>query len=261
MRRLIQLSENRNLIAGYSLAPVKSRDWIVYLPQSRAHFQRGSRRELKSLIGSAQAARFNFLVVNHPGAGPGKTDALAFERSFRRHYRVSDALATLKEIIPKHDKICLVGYSEGAYLAPEIAGADARVIAVAMIGGGTRGWLKEELGNAANAREKAAIRKQIAKIGKRANSAEKWNDFSFATWHSYREDRTLQALKKMRQPALAILGARDKTIDLKSTLSDLNKLAAKKPIHVEVFPGCGHGFGGHWQPVAQFLADFLRAPY
>lgn len=260
MRRQIQLSENRNLIAGYSLAPVKTRDWIVFLPESGADFQAGSRAELKRLIGSAMAERFNFLAVNKPGVGPRKKDRKAFEASFRRHYRVRDALQTMKEIIPPQDKICLVGYSEGAYLAPEIAGGDPRVIAVCMIGGGTRGWLKEELSNAEGAREKAAIKKQMDIIRRKSDSTEKWNDFSYATWHSYREDRTLAALKKLRQPALAILGARDRTIDLKSTLSDLKKLADKKPIHVEVFPSCGHTFGGHWEPVARFLADFLGSP-
>lgn len=260
MRRKILLTENRSLVAGYSPAPRPSRDWIVFLPESNADFQSGSRTELKKLIGPSLAARFNYLAVNKPGIGPKKTDRIAFENSFRRHYRVQDALKTMRDIIPPGDKICLVGYSEGAYLAPEIGAGDKRVIAVAMIGGGTRGWLKEELSNANGAREKAAVRRQIREIQKRSDSTQKWNDFSYATWHSYREDRTLEALKKLRKPTLAILGARDKTIDLKSTLADLKKLAEKKPIHVEVFPKCGHSFTGHWQPVAQFLAEFLRAP-
>jgi pimeloyl-ACP methyl ester carboxylesterase len=260
MRRLIELSENRTLIAGYSWAAKRSKDWIVYLPESGAGFQTGSRAELKKLIGSKPASRFNFLALNKPGIGPHRTDRKAFEASFRRDYRIKDALQTMKTVIPASDKICLIGYSEGAYLAPEVASLDKRVIALAMIGGGTRGWLKEELSNASGARERAAIRRQIREIRRRSRSTEKWNDFSFATWHSYREDRTLEALKKLRKPALAILGARDRTIDLKSTLSDLKKLAAKKPIHVEVFPRCGHTFNGHWRPVAQYLAEFLRAP-
>ena len=258
MRRTIPLTENRSLIAGYSLAPRPAREWIVFLPESNADFQAGTRGELKKLIGSVLASKFNYLAINKPGIGPRRTDRAAFERSFRRHYRVADALAAIKAVVPKSDKICLVGYSEGAYLAPEIARGERRVIAVAMIGGGTRGWLKEELSNATGAREKAAVRRQIAEIRKRKDSTEKWNDFSYATWHSYREDRTLHALKQLRQPALAILGARDRTIDLKSTLSDLNRLAKNKPLHVEVFPKCGHSFTGHWQPVARFLAEFLR---
>jgi pimeloyl-ACP methyl ester carboxylesterase len=260
MRRLVNLSYNRTLIAGYSWAPQSTKDWIVFLPESNADFQTGSRAELKKLIGTKVASRFNFLAVNKPGIGARRQDRQAFEASFRRHYRVADALQTMSTVIPWSDKICLIGYSEGAYLAPEIARLDPRVIALAMIGGGTRGWLKEELSNAATPREKASVRKKIREIERQKNSTEKWNDFSYATWHSYREDRTLEALKRLRQPALAILGARDRTIDLKSTLSDLKRLAEKKPIHVEVFPKCGHSFNGHWQPVAQYLAEFLRQP-
>ena len=260
MRRLVPLSENRNLIAGYSWARKPTKDWIVFLPESNADFQTGSRTEIKKLIGTKVAARFNFLAVNKPGVGARIQDRQAFEASFRRHYRLADALQAMNTIIPRGDKICLIGYSEGAYIAPEIARLDRRVMALAMIGGGTRGWLKEELSNATTPREKAAVRRKIREIQRRKNSTEKWNDFSYATWHSYREDRTWEALKRLRQPALAILGARDKTIDLKSTLSDLKRLAAKKPIHVEVFPRCGHSFNGYWQPVAQYLAEFLDHP-
>lgn len=260
MRRLVHLSENRTLIAGYSWARKSTKDWIVFLPESNADFQTGSRAEIKKLIGTRVASRFNFLAVNKPGIGARQQDRQAFEASFRRHYRVADALQAMNTVIPRGDKICLIGYSEGAYLAPEIARLDKRVMALAMIGGGTRGWLKEELSNAATPREKVTIRKQIREILRHKNSTEKWNDFSYATWHSYREDRTLEALKGLRQPALAILGARDKTIDLKSTLSDLKRLAEKKPIHVEVFPRCGHSFSGHWQPVAKVLAEFLNPP-
>lgn len=260
MRRLIQLSENRSLIAGYSYVRGRSREWIVYLPESAADFQTGSRAELNRLIGGKIAWRFNFLAINKPGVFPRKTDRDAFEASFRRHYRVQDALETMRTVIPRGDKICLVGYSEGAYLAPEVARGDARVIALAMIGGGTRGWLKEELANARSPHERRQIEKNIREIQSRSRSTEKWNDFSFATWHSYREDRTLSALKSLNKPALAILGARDRTIDLKSALKDLKQLSRKKPVHVEVFPRCGHSFEGHWRPVAQYLAEFLATP-
>lgn len=258
MRRRIFLSQERSLIAGYSYAPQRSKEWVVFIPESGASFQTGSRAELKKLIGTKTANQFHFLAVNKPGVLPqGRLDRELFEVSFRRDLRVADTLKAMKDLIPSGDKICLVGYSEGAYLAPEVAAADSRVICVAMIGGGTRGWLKEELSNASSRQEKEGIRRQIRDIQRHSHSTKKWHDFSYATWYSYREDRTLEALKKMRQPALAILGARDRTIDLKSTLADLKRLSEQKSIHVEVFPHCGHSFSGHWQPVAQFLAEFM----
>ncbi len=129
-------------------------------------------------------------------------------------------------------------------------------MALAMIGGGTRGWLKEELANASPA-EKKRVRKQIRMISRNQNSNEKWMDFSYATWHSYREDRTLAALKDLKKPTLAILGARDRTIDLKSTLRDLKKLAAaNKPVHVELFQNVVIrllAIGGRWR---SFLRNF-----
>lgn len=256
MRQTISLSGHRTLIAGYSLATERSREWIVYLPESGASFQTGSRAELKRLLGPKLAAKFNFLAINKPGVGPRGTDKKVFEQSFRRHYRIRDAIATMKAIIPATHHVYLVGYSEGAYLAPEIASLDRRVRALALIGGGTRGWLKEELSNA-SPKERSAVRKQIREIQKQSESTRKWYDFSYATWHSYREDRTLEALKKISRPTLAIFGARDKTIDLKAALSDLKRLSKKKPIQIEVLPRCGHSFNGHWEPVAQYLKEFL----
>jgi len=259
MRKIIPLSHNRSLIAAYSRADRPARAWIVFLPEAAADFQTGSRAELKRLIGARLAAEYNYLAINKPGVGPRRLDKVAFERSFRRHYRVKDALAAMRAVIPMKDKICLVGYSEGAYLAPEIARLDKRVIAVAMIGGGTRGWLREELNNA-RGRQRASVLRQIREIQKRSQSSEKWHAFSYATWYSYREDRTLEALKKLSRPTLAILGARDRTIDLKSTLSDLKRLAEKKPIQIELLPRCGHSFSSHWAPVGQALREFLRTP-
>jgi pimeloyl-ACP methyl ester carboxylesterase len=228
------------------------------LTESGAEFQAGRREELKQLLGPKLAASFNYLVINKPGLLPGKVDKKAFESSFRRYRRVSDSLATLRKIIPARDKICLVGYSEGAYLAPEVALGDPRVKSVVIIGGGTRGWLKEEFSRIKGAREKTALLRQVERIRKNPRSEEKWNGFSYATWHSYQADSTLQALRRIEVPVLSILGKRDRVIDLKATLRDLGSLSKKKNIRTEVFHDCGHSFINHWSDVRRKMVEFLN---
>jgi len=259
MLQIVPLKDGRTLIAAFSLAKKKSRHWVVLLTESGAEFQPGSREELKQLLGPRLAAQFNYLVINKPGLLPSGVDKQAFESSFRRNRRVHDALTTLEAVIPRSDKICLVGYSEGAYLAPEVALKDDRVKSVVTIGGGTRGWLKEEFSRVKGAREKSALRRQIEKIVKNQRSTEKWNGFSYATWHSYRADSALKALRQIEVPVLSILGKRDRVIDLKATLRDLDSLSKKKNIRTEVFHDCGHSFVNHWSDVRRKMIEFLRS--
>ncbi len=200
------------------------------------------------------------MILNKPGVGQRKLDDSVFEASFRRKTRVRDCLFGLKFMVPRGHKIILVGYSEGAYLAPEIANRDPRIEKFVMIGGGTRGWLKEEMNNARVCRkaEREDLQRQIRRVYRNPKSEEKWNGFSYATWYSYRQDETLKSLEKIRVPALVLLGARDRTIDYKTTVSDLNRLSRKKPISVRVFKNCGHTFISHWPLAAKEIRAFLR---
>lgn len=229
---------------------------MVFLSESGSDFRFGDHEELESLVGARAAREFNFLVVNKPGLEPDGMDRELFERSFRRSYRIEEALVTLKTIVPANHRIHLVGYSEGAYLAPQVARRDKRVETVSMIGGGTRGWLKEEI-NTVGAREKRSYLKKVEEICRNPRSLEKWNGFSFATWYSYRGDNTLQALRNLRLPTLAILGARDRVIDLRSTIVDLVLISERQPTHIHIFGDCGHYFTKHWDHVARVLGDFL----
>lgn len=253
----IPLSEGRSLIASHSLAKTKSKRWIVFLTESGSDFRSADRKELESLIGPKVARHFNFLIINKPGLSPGKTNRSLFENSFRRTRRIEDALATMKTIVPKDHDIHLVGYSEGAYLTPQVARRDKRVKTISMIGGGTRGWLKEEL-NTATAREKKSYAKIINNIYKNPNSLKRWNGFSYATWYSYRGDNTFQALRNLKLPTLAILGARDTVIDLRSTIVDMVLISENQPIHIHIFGDCGHYFSKHWREVERVLGRFLK---
>lgn len=253
---IVPLKGGRTLIASFSFAKKSSHNWAVYLPESGAGFLYANRSELIELVGAEAAREFNFLIVNKPGLHPGGVDRDEFDRSFLRHRRIDDAVAALKAIVPKEDKIHLIGYSEGAYLAPQVARLDSRVKSVTMIGGGTRGWLKEELNNATR-KEKPVFAKKIKEIYANPTLERKWNGFTYATWYSYRGDSTLRALKQIRTPTLAIVGARDRVIDAKAAISDLKRMSERKPLKLHVLGNCGHQFTKHWKPVRRLVSQFL----
>src|SRR5665213_1790185 len=128
----VKLKQRRSLIAGYSLAKSKSKHWLVFLSESGSMFMHGHRHGINSLVGTRIADRFNFLVINKPGQFAKKVNRKIYEQSFRRAKRIEDAVAALKAVIPKNHHTHLVGYSEGAYLAPQIALRDKRTKTVSM---------------------------------------------------------------------------------------------------------------------------------
>ena len=253
---IVPLKSGRFLIASYSLTKHDSRDWAVYLPESGAGFLYANRSELIELVGTEAARKLNFLIINKPGLYPWGIDKDEFERSFLRQRRIEDAIAALKAIVPEEDKIHLIGYSEGAYLAPQVARLDSRVKSITMIGGGTRGWLKEELNNAKK-REKPIFVRKIKEICANPTLDRRWNGFTYATWYSYRGDSTLRALKQIRTPTLAIVGARDRVIDAKSAIADFTRMSEQKPLKLHVLSDCGHQFTKHWKPVRRLVSRFF----
>ncbi len=257
MVQQISLSRGRTLIASMVRSELPSRDWLVFLPQSAAEFNSASRSELKRLLGSDLSRRFNFLVINKAGVFERNINTQMFEQSFRRELRIRDILQTLRECVPADGQIFFVGYSEGAYLAPQVALRDSRARGVVMIGGGTRGWLKEELSNAGPL-ERRSLSRQIREIQRHPRSLHKWNGFSYATWCSYRNDDTLKALQRLNIPVLSILGARDRSIDFKMAFKDLKALSQKSPVRVCVFTNCGHSFISHWADAWNEVRKFLR---
>ncbi len=261
MFKTILLKNDRTLQAAYSRAGARCKQWIVYLPESGSSFLEGTQAELQRFLMPSVARQFNYLAINKPGMGRGQTDRKAFESSFRRQRRVEDALTAIRAIVPAHHRIYIIGYSEGAYLAPEVASQLDNVTSIIMIGGGTRGWLKEELNNA-SAKEKPQVRRKIQQIRRQPESTEKWNGFSFATWHSYKEDTTYKVLQKLDCSVLSILGSRDRIIDLKAALRDMKQLARKKkPVTTELLQHCGHDFKGHWKEVRIRTSEHLRAHF
>lgn len=257
MIQKVALTRNRFLIASIVKSESASQDWLVFLPQSAAEFNSASRSELKKLLGPDLSRRFNYIVINKAGVTKRDHNAQMFEQSFRREVRIRDILQTLKECVPADGALHFVGYSEGAYLAPQVALRDPRAKSVVMIGGGTRGWLKEELSNAGPL-ERRSLSRQIREIRQHPRSLHKWNGFSYATWCSYQNDDTLESLNKLSMPTLSILGARDRSIDFKMAFRDLKLLSKTNPVRVCVFNNCGHSFVSHWADAWNEVRKFLR---
>lgn len=258
--RKIPLGSRAILYAGLSRARRRTRNWLVLLPESGAGLLRGTRAELEELVGAELAKSFHFLVINKRGLSPKGKNAQEFEAAFRRRSRISDAVNAMSRVIPAGDKIFLVGYSEGAYLAPQVAARDRRVEQIVMIGGGTRGWLKEEIRNA-RGHERREVRRKVREIERHPAARTQWNGFSYATWNSYRGDDTYNSLRTLKVPVHALLGAKDRVIDLKAALRDLRQLKRKsnQPIDVRTFKNCGHSFAGHWDQVRKVLEEALVA--
>lgn len=254
----VKLSKKRHLFASISFSRPKSHQWIVLIPESGADFETPIRSDFESFLGKKLSRRFNFMVINKPGVHLEGIQPHLFESSFRRKTRIQDNLKALKQVIPPEDTIFLIGYSEGAYLAPQVTIKDPRVKAMVMIGGGTRGWLEEELSNC-GIRERKWLKEQIQDILDHPRSLKKWNGFSYATWASYQGDDTFNTLKKIKNvPTLAILGTRDRTIDFNTTLKDLKTLARSRPIQIRTFKKCGHSFVNHWADAWFEIKKFIE---
>jgi pimeloyl-ACP methyl ester carboxylesterase len=228
--------------------------WIVFLPGSGAQFWDLDDRELKALT-SALPVRTNFLAINKPGVGPhGKINSRLFERCFRRDLRVRHYLSVLRRRIPANGKIMLLAFSEGAYLAPELAARDRRIRCMSLISGGTRSWIDEEIFKAESTRELSAAFKRIGRIYSRPKSvADRWHGFSNATWNSYDNDRTAETLRRIRTPFMTVFGSEDRMIDLDSALAD-----ARRAARVKVFKGVDHTLEHKWLEALRMSGKFFR---
>ncbi len=233
--------------------------WIVFLPGSSAELWDFGWGESRALLEPLRG-RANLLQVNKPGIlGDGKVAWKEFEASFRRDQRVKDYNEILKACIPPGHKIFLLGFSEGAYLSPEVALHDARVRGLALISGGTRSWVDEEIFKP-SAKNLGPILKRVAAVYARPHSTTlTWHGNSHATWTSYDNDNTLLALRKLSLPILAIHASEDVMIDLDSARGDLLKLKGEgKNITLRMFEGVDHTLERHWLKALRAAGVFFN---
>jgi pimeloyl-ACP methyl ester carboxylesterase len=241
-----KLSDGRSLYLRETNAGASH--WVVFLPGSSAELWDFTWAEQRALLEPLRG-RANLLQVNKPGIREdGSVDRRAFEKSFRRHTRVKDYAEVLSECIPARGTVSLLGFSEGAYLSPEVALLDSRVRAMTLLCGGTRSWVDEEIykPSALNLRP---ILKRIGQIYANPGSLKKkWHGNSHATWTSDDNDNTILALERLRMPILALFASEDDMIDNDSARGDLERLKREdgRDIIVRTYQGVDHTLEHCW---------------
>jgi pimeloyl-ACP methyl ester carboxylesterase len=259
MWRQFILRDGRGLGVREYLAAEDRGLWLVGLPGSGLESWDFDWRERRSLLGG-WGGGVHLLMVNKPGLDEeGRVrDAAEFERSFRREMRVRDYAEFLRRRIPAGDRILLLGFSEGAYLAPDLARRDRRVRALALLSGGTRSWLDEEVYK--SARPAQALARVARVYGRPHSRTQGWCGLSNATWMSYDCDTTFESLRRLDIPVFTAHGLRDRLVDVHSVLADLTELRRRhgKAITSRVYPNADHTLGTRWLTALRAAGLFLR---
>lgn len=256
----VRLADGRPLCVCEFPSAVDSRTWIVFLPGSGAEFWDFDSAEKRSLLSSFAARREpHLLMINKVGVdAQGALAPVLYERSFRRAQRILDYQEVLYKIVPRGHRIFLVGFSEGAYLAPEIALTDRRIEAISLLSGGTRSWLDEELYKCQDPRSLREVIQRVGAVYARPNSTRAlWHRVSHATWTSYDTDRTREALLQLRLPIFAAFGSEDRMIDVVSALQDL-RAVKKARVITRIYPGVDHTLERYWLPALRASSKFFN---
>lgn len=260
--RSVRLRDGRKVVIGMRRAPIESGKWVVFLPGSSPQLHRAEEDDIRKLLGR-DSDHTHFLVINKAGLNIGRgVNKRVFEKSFQRAQRVGDAIEVIRKVIPRGDEVCLIGYSEGAYIAPEIATRLPRVKALVLMAGGTRGWLAEEL-RKMKPKEWLGMADRLVEIYAQKNPSKKWRGVPHSTWLSYDNNRTLRALEQLEIPVFSIYGNKDELVDTASVAQDFKWLKRMKPtlIKHKLLDGFGHDFNDKWDLVYGYAHKFMRANF
>lgn len=260
--RSVRLRDGRQVVIGLRQAPIESGKWVVFLPGSSPQLHRAEEEDIQRLLGR-DSDHTHFLVINKAGLKISRgVNKRVFEKSFQRAQRVDDAIEVIRKIIPRGDEICLVGYSEGAYIAPEIAVRLPSVKALVLLAGGTRGWLAEEL-RKMKPKELLSMADRLVEIYAQKNPSKKWRGVSHSTWLSYDNNQTLHALEQLDIPVFSIYGNKDELVDTNAVAQDFKWLKRLKPSLVKhkSLDGFGHDFNDKWDLVYAYAHKFMRANF
>ena len=260
--RSVRLRDGRSVVVGLREAPIQNRKWVVFLPGSSAQLHKAEEEDIQKLLGR-DSDHTHFLVINKAGLKIDRgVNKRVFEKSFQRAQRVDDVIEVIRKIVPRGHEICLVGYSEGAYIAPEIATRLSSVKAIVLMAGGTRGWINEEL-RKMKPNELLGAADRLVEIYAQKNPSKKWRGVSHSTWLSYDNNQTLRALEQLDIPIFSIYGNKDELVDTASVAQDFKWLKRMKPALVKhkLLPGFGHDFNDKWDLVYGYAHKFMRANF
>jgi hypothetical protein len=131
---------------------------------------------------------------------------------------------------------------------------------LALICGGTRSWLDEEIYKA-RPHELSRALKQIERVYAKPQSTKlTWFGYSFATWTSYDTDATAKALEQLTIPILGLFSSHDRLIDVESARGDLERQREMgKPVRTRVFEGVDHTLEHKWPAAWRAVGAFYRS--
>ncbi len=255
----LKLQDGKSLVVSRAISQDPAcGHWLVFLPGSSAELVSVKDHHIRALARPFKG-RCHILVINKAGISlSGKINKRQFSLACDRSMRIRHVNEVMQKVIPPQHLICLAGHSEGAYIAPEIALRCARVSALLLLAGGTRGWIEEEL-RTMQPGELAVQASEIVKIYSGRTPERMWRGQSHRAWLSYDTDATLQALRRLRAPVLSLLGSQDELIDVASARSDLHSLASFKPkkLRYRILRGMDHHFNNDWDRLITHTQPFI----
>lgn len=213
--------------------------WLVYLPGSPCALFNAEQDFVLNTLRSRRS--YNLLVINKAGLLPGGAcERPVFLEGSLRDSRIEDVLSVMDMVVPRAARVLLVGESEGAYIAPDIALARPQVSRLLLLSGGTRSWIEEEIMMAPIA-ERARLRDFFEnEVLARPGYDEFYSDVTFAQLASYHTRRTFWSLARLNRPVLAINGTQDDLVWIEGVKRDYRHL----PHELVLLEGAGHEVPG-----------------
>ena len=218
-------------------------DWLVLVPGS------GCKKFLKfDPFDNLRLKRaFNTLIISKAGAELDEADCRKdeFQRSSVRSQRILDNQTIMRDLIPANSRIFLAGYSEGGYIAPDIAVADPRVKALLSFSGSTQNWMTEEIMCVDAGPKRDALQKKFETqvIGNNSFTEFYNEDWSYAYLNSYITRRSFEMMKQLTIPVLWLNGDHDDILWIdgaRQDAMDLINIHGKTNIEYHFIAGAGH---------------------
>lgn len=244
------------------MAARPSRHWLVFLPGSSAELYTTQDDHFEELFGPLLAS-VNLLIINKCGISrTGRIRQAEFSRGGDRLVRIRHVLECLDQVIPPRHRICLVGHSEGGYIAPEVATRSRKVKAIISLAAGTRGWLEEEFAKA-KPKERLALAESMIRLHQNPTQLRKWRGHIPRTWLSYSETAPVSWLRRAQLPLFSAFGAEDDLIDVRSAERDLRNLRRSHnfPVQKKKLSGLDHDFNGDWSVLRRSSMKFLAVHF
>lgn len=238
----LKLSSNRTVALESELEP-SAKQWIVFLPGSGCGLYNLQQSLWLNTLRAQEV--YNVLVINKAGVtADNQCFSLEYEEGSLRHNRIADIGEAIRQMIPAEDSILLVGFSEGAYIAPDVAAANSNIEGLVLLSGGTQSLIEEEIMLAAPSERESLKKFFETEVMGSQDLSRFYNGFSYAVLNSFHNRHGYESLLSLEIPILAMHGEKDNLIWLEGNIRDFQSLIevhGKKNIEHHVLPNGNHG--------------------